>query len=469
MTTTITLPNLNAANSAYFRTTFNVADPAAVAQLNLEMQIDDGAVVYVNGTEAARSGMPYPPTPIGYTTIATGSGSSGNGVEDTRAENSFNFIRLNPALLVAGTNTIAVEVHQTTIAANDMRFNVRLKALAAPTMGTPLTFSSPGSYSIRSRVLASGLWSPLTEAGFIVDAIPASAAHLVVSELHFHPLSPTAAEIAAGYTNSNDFEFIELLNIGSQALDLTGVKLSNAVTFDFTTASVAARFLAPGGRVVLVANQAAFNSRLAAGSSPVIAGTYAGNFKDSGETVTLTAANGLVIKSFTYADTAPWPTDADGNGPSLVLNNPYSNPDHNNPQNWRPSARIGGGPGISETSPPPTDPAADSNNNGVADMLEYVLGPSPALLLTSESYTPPAPGSITDNYLYFRFPRNLSADGYSIAPELSTDLSAWSANALIYVGTSRAADGSGSMTYRSAQTASQIGPNAFARVRATAQ
>ena len=44
--------------TTYFRRTFSVANPAAFGSLNLRMLRDDGAVVYLNGSEVFRTNMP---------------------------------------------------------------------------------------------------------------------------------------------------------------------------------------------------------------------------------------------------------------------------------------------------------------------------------------------------------------------------------------------------------------------------
>jgi hypothetical protein len=44
--------------AAYFRTTFEVANPDAFLGLQLRLLRDDGAVVYLNGTEVTRDNMP---------------------------------------------------------------------------------------------------------------------------------------------------------------------------------------------------------------------------------------------------------------------------------------------------------------------------------------------------------------------------------------------------------------------------
>ena len=81
----------------------------------------------------------------------------------------------------------------------------------------------------------------------------------MVSELHYHPADPTPTELAAGLNDGNDFEFIELLNISrTQSVDLSGVKLEDAVSFDFSTVAPALRILPPGGRIIISENLAGF-------------------------------------------------------------------------------------------------------------------------------------------------------------------------------------------------------------------
>ena len=70
----------------------------------------------------------------------------------------------------------------------------------------------------------------------------------------YAPLPATAAEIAAGYASvdgAEDFEFVELQNIGTTALPLQGLAFTNGVSFTFPNVSLAAgaihrRLLRPG-------------------------------------------------------------------------------------------------------------------------------------------------------------------------------------------------------------------------------
>jgi hypothetical protein len=241
------------------------------------------------------------------------------------------------------------------------------------------------------------------------------------------------------------------------------VKFNQGVTFDFATAPVSARYLAPGARVVVVANSAAFNSRLAPGAAPNIAGTYTGQLSNNGETLACVDASNLVLKSFAYGDSAPWPRDADGRGRSLVLNNPFTNPDHTLAIHWRPSAQTNGAPGAADAEPPPANPLADDNANGFSNLYDYALGPGARLTITTESNTPP--GGPMANYLYFRHSRDLFADGFSFSVEHSLDLSSWSPSLLTYVSTVVNTGGLATVTYRSLAPASVFMPTVFVRLR----
>lgn len=89
--------------TTYFRHAFQVKPPGQYPGLLLKLLRDDGAVVYLNGKEAYRANMPegtiVPETP------AADSVSSG-------AESYYYEAHLDPALLRAGDNVVAVEIHQ---------------------------------------------------------------------------------------------------------------------------------------------------------------------------------------------------------------------------------------------------------------------------------------------------------------------------------------------------------------------
>ena len=55
--------------TTYFRKSFTVANPATITDLTLQLIRDDGAVVYLNGTEIYRNNMPS--GTISYNTLAS--------------------------------------------------------------------------------------------------------------------------------------------------------------------------------------------------------------------------------------------------------------------------------------------------------------------------------------------------------------------------------------------------------------
>ena len=103
--------------TAYFRHTFSLSNVGELTSLDLEIVRDDGAVVYLNGTEIVRTVMPS--GSINYLTRAT-STIAGN------AEDAWNGFALDPASLVEGTNVIAVEIHQKHPVSSDASMNLRL-------------------------------------------------------------------------------------------------------------------------------------------------------------------------------------------------------------------------------------------------------------------------------------------------------------------------------------------------------
>ena len=193
------------------------------------------------------------------------------------------------------------------------------------------------------------------------------AAGLRISEVHYHPGPVTPAERAAGYRDENEFEFIELTNIGQQTLDLSTVSFGRK-EIDGETQGIAFNFndrqsLAPGAKVLVVENVEAFKFRY--GDDLPIAGQWSGRLSNAGETLTLEAA-GVVLQQFKYSDT--WHPTTDGDGPSLDIIDLASAADYwNSATAWRASAEDGGSPGAASRT------VGDSNGDGVFDEIDLAL------------------------------------------------------------------------------------------------
>jgi hypothetical protein len=100
----------------YFRHTFNVASLSSITNLLLRLRRDDGAVVYLNNTEVFRSNMP--PGPVTAATFAPVAAPDDGTI--------FYASPVNPALLLAGRNVLAVEVHQSALTSSDVSFDLEL-------------------------------------------------------------------------------------------------------------------------------------------------------------------------------------------------------------------------------------------------------------------------------------------------------------------------------------------------------
>ncbi len=242
---------------------------------------------------------------------------------------------------------------------------------------------------------------------------PASALNLAVSELMYHPSDPTAAEMDAGFTDADLFEFIELTNIGTLDIDLTGVSFTAGINYDLPAATIPA-----GGQVVLARNRAAFLSRHPGASTFLLPGEYGtgdtNKLANGGEQVVIEDALGSDIRRFTYGDRLPWPNASDGVGPSLVLIAPDTNPDHTLPENWRPSTTSGGNPGSSDARAFVGDPNADLDNNGVPDLVDHALTGDGLPILSFSGTT-----------VGLEYDRDLAADDVIVEIQVSTDLSTW--------------------------------------------
>ena len=163
---------------------------------------------------------------------------------------------------------------------------------------------------------------------------------LRITEIMYHP-----APFEGSANAADEFDYIELTNIGDAPLNLNGFRIRGGIDFDF----------GPGGlaiyghqSVVVVANTNAFVSRY--GNARVILGVYNGQLSNAGERLVLEGPLREPIHDFTYSD--EWYPTTDGAGFSLVIRDPDANPGTwGAAANWRPSAAPGGSPGL--TDPPP--------------------------------------------------------------------------------------------------------------------
>jgi len=216
------------------------------------------------------------------------------------------------------------------------------------------------------------------------------------------------------------------MNISAtETIDLTGVSLvqvdlaGDLQGIDFTFAADGPIiFLRPGERIVLVENTDAFRRRY--GPAPRIAGQYHNALSNDGERITLLDHAGDPIRVFTYNDQLPWPTAADGDGYSLVLQAPNSNPDVG--LNWIPSTAPHGTPGTHDALPFTGGVDEDEDGDGITALVEHALGSNDR----DPSSGPDRLGaSRSAGKVLFHHTRNLRSENTRIVLQYSNDLSAW--------------------------------------------
>jgi hypothetical protein len=267
-----------------------------------------------------------------------------------------------------------------------------------------------GNTVVKARVFSDGEWSALTEGEFVVVG-PNSPFHLRVTEINYNPhrANPIAGLGEANVDNSQ-FEFVEITNTSTQAIDVGGVQLASGVKFTFAAGAA----LAPGERVLVVKNRDAFQSRY--GAAVNIAGQFeSGTLSDARGLVDLRDANGRRIQSISYSSQDPWPQRANGAGSSLEIIDPFAAASQ--PTSWRASSQFGGSPGVAGLGPADsiavTEVLAHSRLPAV-DMVE-LHNRSSAPVNVSNWYV----SNSRDNYFKSRIPAGsiIPAGGYHVITE----------------------------------------------------
>lgn len=227
--------------------------------------------------------------------------------------------------------------------------------------------SKPATSIPDSGVLATR-WSGLTDAFFSLEP-QAQPGDIVITEFNYNPAPPTQAEIAAGHTDNNSFEFIELRNISGGPLNLYGINFVDGV--DYTFGDVV---LNNDDHLVLVKDPVAFEARY--GTGLPIAGTYLGSLDNDGEELDMEDIQGVNLQVFDYKD--GWFDSTDGAGFTLVARDPF-NTDPNvwdNKDGWQPSSVYNGTPGVeNSTAVPPLDSVIINEvlaHSDVAQPYDYI-------------------------------------------------------------------------------------------------
>ncbi len=139
----------------YFRHRFVVTHPESYATVTVRLLRDDGGVVYLNGGEVFRSNMTN--GPVTYLTRALNAGDDGTVFFSTNVPAS---------CLTAGTNVVAVEIHQDQPGSSDLSFDLQLQAERSPALNIQrfrddwiLAWDDP-AWGLESTERLGGPWTP---------------------------------------------------------------------------------------------------------------------------------------------------------------------------------------------------------------------------------------------------------------------------------------------------------------------
>ena len=160
--------------------------------------------------------------------------------------------------LVDGDNVLAIQALNAAADDTDFLFSAELsgKVKGSPIVLTENTRIVSRNLDESDRGPESDLvttdWSAILTHDFIVEA-----PELVITEINYNPVEEDPMDPMSSGT---PFEFVEIQNVSTTGTaDLTGVRLTNGVEFDFTTSAITT--LAPGDRLVVVNDAVAFETR----------------------------------------------------------------------------------------------------------------------------------------------------------------------------------------------------------------
>lgn len=187
----------------YFRQTINLAEaPATGTVATMNVTVDDGCIVYINGKEAARYNMPS-----GNVTFNTVSSSYAKGNPDHATLN------FDASMLKKGTNVIAVEVHNNSVTSSDIYFDTNISA----------SIGSASSYIVDTKPTID-----MPSSAFNLTACYEKTDNRIeegYTPVRINEISAANDIFVNEYGKKNDW--LELYNTTDHDIDIEGMYLSN--------------------------------------------------------------------------------------------------------------------------------------------------------------------------------------------------------------------------------------------------
>ncbi len=216
----------------YFRTAFFIEEADAVINLDMNLLRDDGAVVYLNGTEIRRSNMTS--REVTWETLAL---SEVTGAD----EDLYHTYAIDPGLLVEGRNVMAVEIHQASKNSTDMGFDLQVTGTGIGASEPVLVNSVALEWILKGDVRITALLEP---SGEIPD--------LRINEI----VAGNDTGIQDAYGDRDDW--IEIYNRGSESVNLEGLFITDSLPlpllWEIPSGNPLATTIEPGGFIILWAD-----------------------------------------------------------------------------------------------------------------------------------------------------------------------------------------------------------------------
>jgi PKD repeat protein len=181
-----------------------------------------------------------------------------------------------------------------------------------------VTYNTPGTFDVTLFVENTAGDDELTMTDYIT-VLPATVGDLVITEIMYNPPE----------SGTDSLEYIEIYNNSDDEVNLLGYAFTAGVEFAFPDMSL------ENGEYLLVAvNAAAMQSTFGVTALE----WTSGGLSNTGELIRLTSPAGITVDSVEYSTSAPWPTEANGNGPSITICNPET--ENSVGDNWHASVNM---------------------------------------------------------------------------------------------------------------------------------
>ena len=186
--------------TTYFRTTFTMPDYNPTGRYFINLHVDDGAIVYINGKEAFRHLMPS-----GSVTFYDYATAHASGNPDRLV------VEIPASLLRKGKNTLAIEVHQNSATSSDVYMDLSVTTtVAAKDM---LVTDNPYTFVANSPVEMVACFEPVGEE------------QMTIPPVRINEVCLSNATYVNEYFQRNDW--IELYNTTDEPQSIAGLYVTN--------------------------------------------------------------------------------------------------------------------------------------------------------------------------------------------------------------------------------------------------